>query len=101
MALLIKAGYEDDPRIEKAFGWLLSMRQNDGGWVIGSPGWLGIPNFKWSDIAALTADRKAETLKVFDKSQPFSHAGTGMVIRAFAAHPRYRKSPETLRPPNC
>ena len=97
MALLIKAGYEDDPRIEKAFGGLLSMRQNDGGWVIGSPGWLGIPNIKWSDIAALTADKNAETLKAFDKSQPVSHAGTGMVIRAFAAHPRYRKSPETLQ----
>jgi len=26
-ALLIKAGYADDPRIEKAFQWLLSMRQ--------------------------------------------------------------------------
>jgi len=26
------------------------MRQNDGGWVIGSPGWLGIPDFTWSDI---------------------------------------------------
>jgi hypothetical protein len=97
MALLIKAGYVGDPRIEKALEWLLSMRQDDGGWVIGSPGWMVIPNFKWSDIAALTADRKAETLKAFDKSQPFSHAGTGMVIRAFTAHPQYRKSPETLK----
>jgi hypothetical protein len=97
LALLINAGYEDDPRIEKGMQWLLSMRQDDGGWVIGSPGWLGIKNFKWSDIAALTAYRNAETLKVFDKSQPFSHAGTGMVIRAFAAHLRYRKSPEVLK----
>ena len=97
LALLINAGYEDDQRIDKGLLWLLSMRQDDGGWVIGSPGWLGIKNFKWSDIAEITADKKAETLKVFDKSQPFSHAGTGMVIRAFAAHPRYRKSPEALR----
>jgi len=97
MALLINAGYEDDPRIEKGLQWLLSMRQDDGGWVIGSPGWQGIPNFKWSYIAEITADKKAETLKAFDKSQPFSHAGTGMVIRAFAAHPQYRKSPEALQ----
>ena len=37
MSHLIKAGYEDDNRIEKGFEWLLKMRQNDGGWVIGSP----------------------------------------------------------------
>jgi hypothetical protein len=97
IALLIRAGYQDDPRIEKGLQWLLSMRQSDGGWVIGSPGWLGIPNFKWSDIAEITADKHAETLRAFDKTQPFAHAGTGMVIRAFAAHPRYRQSPEALQ----
>jgi hypothetical protein len=97
IALLIQAGYGDDPRIEKALRWLLSMRQDDGGWVIGSPGWLGIPDFKWSDISTVTADKNADTLKSFDKSQPFAHSGTGMVLRAFAAHPRYRKSPEALR----
>jgi hypothetical protein len=95
-ALLIEAGYEDDLRIQKAFNWLLSVRQSDGGWVIGSPGLLGIPDLKWSDVMYLTSDRNTETLKAFDKSQPFSHSGTGMVIRAFAAHRRYRKTPEAL-----
>ena len=93
-ALLIRAGYADDPRVEKALRWLLKIRQNDGGWVIGSPGLLGMA---WSDVAKLTSDKNAETMKTFDKTQPFSHAGTGMVIRAFAAHPQYRKSTETLR----
>jgi hypothetical protein len=97
MALLIKTGYADDPRIEKGFQWLLSMRQNNGGWVIGSPGWLGIPDFKWSDITEMVFDKNAPTLQSFDKSQPFAHSGTGMVLRAFAAHPRYRKSPEALK----
>jgi hypothetical protein len=97
MALLIKAGYADDPRIEKGFQWLLSMRQHDGGWVIGSPGWLGIPDFKWSDITEMVSDKNAPTLQSFDKSQPFAHSGTGMVLRAFAAHPKYRKSPEALK----
>ena len=32
LSLLVKAGYEDDPRIEKGFQWLLSMRQKDMGW---------------------------------------------------------------------
>lgn len=31
LSLLIQAGYEDDPRVEKAFQWLLHMRQDDGG----------------------------------------------------------------------
>ncbi len=34
MELLIKAGYEDDPRIDKGFRWLLSVKQDDGGWAI-------------------------------------------------------------------
>jgi hypothetical protein len=38
-----------------------------------------------------------ETARAFDRSKPFSAAGTGMVLRAFAAHPAYRKSPEALR----
>ncbi len=97
MALLIKAGYADDPRIEKGFQWLLTMRQNDGGWVIGSPGWLGIPDFKWSDITEMVSDKNAPTLQSFDKSQPFAHSGTGMVLRAFAAHPKYCKSLEALK----
>jgi len=99
-ALLIKAGYEDDPRIGKSLDWLLSMRQNNGGWVIGSPGLLGIPDLKWSDVIYLTSDKNAGTARSFDKSQPFSHSGTGMVIRAFATHRKYCKSPETLKAAN-
>ena len=34
MELLVKAGYENDPRIEAVFRWLLGLRQNDGGWAI-------------------------------------------------------------------
>jgi hypothetical protein len=96
-ALLIRAGYEDDPRILKALDWLLSVRQNDGGWVIGSPGLSGIPNLKWNDIIYLTSDKNAPVLKAFDKTKPFSHSGTGMVIRAFAAHGQYRQTPEILK----
>ena len=34
MELLIKAGYDNDPRILKGFDWLLSIRQDDGGWAL-------------------------------------------------------------------
>ena len=95
--MLIQAGYQDDPRISKALEWLLTMRQGDGGWVIGTPGVVGIPDLKWKDLVYLTSDKNAETMKVFDRTKPFSHSGTGMVIRAFASHPRYKNRPEILK----
>jgi hypothetical protein len=91
MSLLIRAGYSNDPRIEKGFEWLLSMRQYDGGWVIGSPGGFG--KYSKEEHGKLTT-HNVETKKDFDKTKPFNHSGTGMVIRAFAVHPRYRKRKE-------
>jgi hypothetical protein len=96
IALLIKAGYQDDKRIRKALEWLLSIRQDDGGWVMGSPGFLGISDLRWKDVVYLTSDKNAETMKAFDPEQPFSHSGTGMAIRAFALHPDYRNTPEVI-----
>lgn len=94
--LLIKAGYGDDPRIEKAFNWLLEMRQDDGGWVIGSPGIIGMPHLNPAGLNDLTSNKDRETAKAFDKSKPFSAAGTGMVLRSFAVHPTYTKSENAL-----
>jgi hypothetical protein len=92
--LLIRAGFQNDPRIDKGMQWLLSMRQNDGGWVIGSPGLI---NTKWKEMCKLTSQWTMEPKKKFDWSKPFSAAGTGMVLRAFAVHPQYRKSTEALK----
>ena len=88
LSLLIKAGYEDDPRVEKGMRWLLSMRQNDGGWT----------------IPLLTHEYDRETwLKItsqyappweLNRIRPFSHTCTDMVLRAFTAHPVYRQSQE-------
>jgi prenyltransferase beta subunit len=80
MELLIKSGYQDDSRIEKGFRWLLSCRQNDDGWAIASR----TRNVKINDFLF-----RAETLQP-DKTKPFSHLVTGVVLRAFAAHPKYR-----------
>ena len=96
MYLLIKAGYGYDPRIEKGFKWLLKMRQSDGGWVIGSPGMIGLSNITLSERNDLVTNKNRETCKTFDKSKPFSAAGTGMVLRAFSVHPTYQKSEEAL-----
>lgn len=90
MSLLIKAGYENDLRIEKGFKWLLKMRQNDGGWVA-SP--FQTLNLSGEQISELTSKSK-EIKKEHDKSKPFSHNFTGMVLRAFAVHTKYRTSKE-------
>ncbi|MGZ7208460.1 MAG: prenyltransferase/squalene oxidase repeat-containing protein [Methanobacterium sp.] len=96
MYLLIKAGYENDPKIEKGFKWLLNMRQNDGGWVIGSPGMIGL-KLSRKEANDLTSNENRDTLKVFDKSKPFSSAGTGMVLRTFSVHSTYKNSENALK----
>jgi Squalene-hopene cyclase C-terminal domain len=85
--LLVKAGYAADPRIQKMFNWLLAMRQSDGGWAI--PMWTG--GYRYSDF--LDLDHHPEPLAP-ERSKPFSHLVTGMVLRAFAAHPDWSGSEE-------
>lgn len=87
MELLIKAGYEEDWRIERGFKWLLSIRQNDGGWVIP----FRTIGTKGSKLLQVMKD--PEPIDP-DKSKPFSHCVTGVVLRAFAAHQKYRKTKE-------
>jgi hypothetical protein len=82
MELLIKAGHSSDSRIEKGFQWLLKTRQNDGGWAIP----VRTAGFNFN-----TGILKAQTLKP-DKTKPFSHLVTGIVLRAFAAHEKHRTS---------
>jgi hypothetical protein len=86
MSLLIKAGYSDDARIENGFQWLLSMRQDDGGWTIP----ILTHGFSQKRINELTS-KNIEPVQP-DRSKPFSHNWTGMVLRAFAAHVKYRRS---------
>ena len=91
MELLIKAGYDDDEQTEKGFKWLLDMRQNDGGWAIPTRTLRGE-----DALTFMQAMRKREPVQP-DKSKPFSHLVTGIVLRAFAAHPRYRNTEEARR----
>lgn len=72
LAALSRAGFEADPRVDKGFQFLLSIRQDDGGWA-----WRGVR----TDSAA----------------RPSSHLVTGMVLRAFAASKERRSSREARR----
>jgi len=86
LSLLIQAGYQDEERVEKGMTWLLSMRQDDGGWTIP----ILTADLPWKKQLELTG-QYAEPIQP-DRGQPFSHNWTGMVLRAFAVHPRYRTS---------
>ncbi len=92
LSLLIKCGYGTDPRVEKGLQWLLSVRQNDGGWLSGA---LMATDYSWKEVTRLTS-QKVKTVKYTPEllSKPSSHNWTGMVIRAFVAHPKYRESTE-------
>ena len=83
--LLLRAGYEGSAQVENTMRWLLSMRQADGGWAIPTRT-LGLP------LKVMLSSR--ETFEP-DRSRPSSHLVTGIVLRALAAHRRYRRSPAT------
>jgi len=72
LSALSRAGFEGDPKVEKGFRFLLSLRQDDGGWA-----WRGVR----TDSAA----------------RPSSHLITGMVLRAFASSKDRRGSREARR----
>ncbi|MFW9794324.1 MAG: hypothetical protein ACFFEE_08480, partial [Candidatus Thorarchaeota archaeon] len=84
MELLIKAGYHNDSRISKGLDWLLSMRQDDGAWVI---------PFRTANLRLKEAMSHPVPIQP-DRRKLFSHMVTGVVLRAFAAHPKYRKRKE-------
>ena len=85
--LLIRAGYEGSAQVENTMRWLVSMRQDDGGWAIPART-LGL-----SLNVMLTARETFEP----DRGRPSSHLVTGIVLRALAAHPRCRHSAGTRR----
>ena len=72
LSALCRTGFDEDPRVEAGFGFLLAHRQNDGGWA-----WRGVR----TDSAA----------------RPSSHLITGMVLRAFAASKKRNSSREARR----
>ncbi len=79
LELLVKAGYANDVRVDRGFAWLRETRQEDGGWAI--PLRTRGMNFRRLGGPTIAPDR----------SKPFAHLVTGVVLRAFAAHPRFRR----------
>jgi hypothetical protein len=88
LELLIKAGYAEESRTITGLDWLLSMRQEDGGWVV--------PTQQVPSAERTTEFWLGEPVQP-DSGQPHAHLATGMVLRAFAAHPRYRREHEVQK----
>ena len=88
LAVLIDAGSVSDPRVERGLQWLLAMRQDDGGWAI--PLRTGPP-------LTFDAAMRIRAAIAPDRAKPSSHLVTGIVLRALAAHPRFRRRAETRR----
>jgi hypothetical protein len=78
--LLIRAGYVGNPQVERTMRWLMSVRQDDGGWAIPT---------RTHDLPLNVMLTEAETFEP-DRSRPSAHLITGIVLRALAAHPGYR-----------
>lgn len=91
LSLLIKVGYADDPRVDMGMDWLLGMRQDGGGWTIP----ILTHTFDRETGYQLTASYMEPVEP--DRTKPFSHNWTDMVLRAFAVHPVYRKSTEARK----
>ncbi|MFC1640984.1 hypothetical protein ACFL2D_02970 [Patescibacteria group bacterium] len=84
---LIRAGYEKDRRVLKCLDWLLTMRQDDGGWA------LSVRTHPQSNIGDWMKSTKPLEPK---REKPFSHFVTGIVIRPFSLLPQYRRRPEVV-----
>ena len=87
LEILIKAGYIDDEPIQRGLNWLLSIRQDDGGWVVP----LRTEHLRWREVIKLTEPVRPR------RDKPLSHMITGVVLRSFAAHPKYNRHSEILQ----
>jgi hypothetical protein len=78
--LFTKAGYGNAGGVLRGLEWLLSLRQNDGGWVI------PLRTVRKTLVSETDYGPAVQP----DRSRRFSYMVTGVVLRAFAAHEEYR-----------
>jgi hypothetical protein len=65
LALLMQAGYVNDPRIERSIQWLLKMRQDDGGCTVPTNASFRRQDDVPVDIIVRGASRAGPNLAVF------------------------------------
>jgi hypothetical protein len=87
LEILIKAGFIDEEPIERGLQWLLSIRQDDGAWVVP----LRTEYLRWAEVTKLTEPVQPK------REKRFSQMITGVVLRPFAVHPKYNRLTEVLQ----
>ncbi|MBN1274178.1 MAG: terpene cyclase/mutase family protein [Candidatus Aminicenantes bacterium] len=85
-------GVDRDERLQKAFKWLMKYRQEDGGWVIP---YRTISKDEFKKRYNYKDQMNLDPVEP-DKSKPFSHLVTGMVLRAMAASSSWRKNKASI-----
>jgi hypothetical protein len=90
LELIVKAGYHRDTRVDKAFAWFIGHQQSSGGWT------LPLQTHGVKPKECEPAMRSSVPLP-FEPEKPFAHMVTGIVLRAFAAHPTYRSHPDAVQ----
>jgi len=93
LEILCLFGLDKDEKVQKGFRWIINNRQDDGGWVIP---YRTIDQELLKNRYNYEAQLKLEPIKP-DKSQPFSHLVTGMILRALAASRTWSKSKEAWK----
>lgn len=80
LALLVKAGFRNQPEIKKCFSYFENNMQEDGGWAI---------PFRTSEkkVDAINSKKTIEP----DFTKPSSYFVTGDVLRTYAEHPQKKK----------
>jgi len=93
LEVLCLFGLDGDKRVQKGFRWLSRHRQSDGGWVIP---YRTIDKAELKERYNLVAQKNIKPLKP-DPSSPSSHLVTGMVLRAMAASPTWRRNKDARK----
>ena len=81
LEILCLFGMEENKDVQKGFRWLIKNRQDDGGWAIP---YQTISEKKLKERYQNNSEKKLTPLKG-DRSQPYSHAVTGLVLRALSS----------------
>lgn len=83
----------DDEKTKKGFQWIIKTRQDDGGWVIP---YRTIDKEQLKNRYNVQAQLKLSPVKP-NRSHPFSHLVTGMVLRALVESQHWKKSKEARK----
>ena len=86
LEILCRLGLGKDERVQRGFHWLMLHRQKDGGWAI------PCRTISKKEVEKRYLDRAKSSARPFrpDKSKPFSHFITGLVLRAMTESPAWR-----------